>query len=48
LWTLEVIFLFLFEVVRTTPALDYSRRETLACIKELTQQNLDAVRAREK
>jgi hypothetical protein len=46
LWTLEVLFLFLFMVVGTMPALDHSRRETLAYVKEPTQQNLDAVRAK--
>lgn len=30
------------------PALDYSRRETIAYIKEPTQQDLDALRAKKK
>jgi hypothetical protein len=45
LWTLELIFILLFVIAGTAPILDY-QRESLAFMKEPTQQNLQALRAK--
>jgi hypothetical protein len=47
LWTLELIFFLLFVIAETAPILDYHKRESLAYMKEPTQQNLHALRAKE-
>jgi hypothetical protein len=46
LWTLELIFFLLFVIAGTAPILDYHKRESLAFMKEPTQQNLEALRAK--
>jgi hypothetical protein len=46
LWTLELIIFLLLVIAGTAPILDYHKRESLAYMKEPTQQNLNALRAR--
>jgi len=46
IWALEIIFIVLFVIAGTAPILDYTKRESLAYIKEPTEQNLNALRAK--